>query len=234
MSSFETIILTVLHLYLPTAYDDRFDCPHGSYYMYDNCYYLNTELQDYYNATEAAAEKDATLISIHSESANRWIGEHLKCRTLLEFPLWIGVNRLDNFTQWVNPDGSDADYFDWAPSNPATYANTQCVQFSTDTQWYTQVCSQPAYSLWNMNITATEETDDEESSSHHGHKGQNTALIIGLVVGLVGGTLLIGLGVGAYVMASKGAAAGGAAGASSGAGGAGYSVAPVAETAAAV
>jgi hypothetical protein len=109
--------------------------------MYDGCYKKNDAVLTWIDAAITAADQDAMLASIHSVPHNRWVVEHLRRVGWFGDNLWLGGNDIALEGTWKNVDGSAANFFFWAGSQPDNYgAKSNCLLLSTNTYWYDDYC----------------------------------------------------------------------------------------------
>ena len=130
-------------------------CPSGFVFMYDGCYTRNAQALPWIDASIAAVDQNATLAAIHSEPQNRWIGEHLRRKGWLSANLWRGLNDIAKEGDWVQADGSDAQFGLWARWEPSTNSGENCARLDTDLLWYQEQCANAKPSLIRWNASAT-------------------------------------------------------------------------------
>lgn len=121
--------------------------------MVDGCYDLIAVPLTWLEAEAEAARRNATLVSIHSASANNWFVEQLRRLGWYTADFWMGLNDIQQESMWRQSDKSAFDYDKFAAgqANKPNYQQN-CAYFSTsDTYWYDGDCSVSKFALIKYN-----------------------------------------------------------------------------------
>lgn len=103
-------------------------------------------------ANAACIQKNAQLVSIHSDVENTFITDLTTIglnTSYLASTFWIGAMRLDNGNNWFWSDNTTFDYTNWAPNG---VSNQYCASLSPDYsinspgQWNDRNCGSVLYS----------------------------------------------------------------------------------------
>lgn len=93
------------------------DCPKDFISWQGYCYFIENKDLSFFDAHENCNSKDSELVTITSQSQNRWLFELLRIYGLSRHHVWIGLHDIDieNTFQWL----------DGTPLTEGFFANSQ-------------------------------------------------------------------------------------------------------------